>query len=57
MNLISNALKFTNPGGCVYVNIFKGSEPDMINFEIKDTGSGMSKETVKNLGQEYKTFG
>ena len=50
MNLISNALKFTNPGGKIYMNIFKGYEPCLINFEIKDTGSGMSKETIKNLG-------
>ena len=50
MNLISNALKFTNPGGNICINIFKESEPCLINFEVKDTGSGMSKETVKKLG-------
>eukprot|EP00828_Plagiopyla_frontata_P010684 TRINITY_DN1574_c0_g1_i3.p1 TRINITY_DN1574_c0_g1~~TRINITY_DN1574_c0_g1_i3.p1 ORF type:complete len:406 (-),score=54.97 TRINITY_DN1574_c0_g1_i3:120-1337(-) len=57
MNLISNALKFTR-SGWIRVKIYKRSQDrNIIYFEVKDTGSGMSEDVIKKLGGEYSTFG
>jgi signal transduction histidine kinase len=48
-NLINNALKFTPPGGKVYVNI-ESDDPWCV-IKIEDTGSGMSKNDVTLFNQ------
>ena len=54
MNLISNALKFTNSNGKVIIKMFQRAEnPYLIYIKVKDTGSGMAKETIEKLGNEY----
>ena len=30
---------------------------NLIYFEVKDTGSGMTQDVIKTLGGEYNTFG
>ena len=45
-NLISNAVKFTPPGGSVRVTA-KSSEDDGATISIRDTGVGMTEEEVK----------
>lgn len=46
-NLISNALKFTLPGGEVRVEVNESS--DMVMISVVDTGVGMSEEVVSKL--------
>ncbi len=47
-NLISNAIKFTFPGGSININVsFRNSEEALVS--IKDTGFGMSPEILDNL--------
>jgi signal transduction histidine kinase len=46
-NLLSNALKFTNEGGTIYISVKQHGE-HMVT-EIKDTGVGIDEETVGKL--------
>jgi PAS domain S-box-containing protein len=53
-NLISNSIKFTNPGG----NIFISAEDlgNNIKISIEDTGIGMSKEKIQKLFKIEDSF-
>jgi len=46
-NLLSNAIKFTNENGQIEITIQQIE--DQIQFSIKDSGIGISKEDVENL--------
>ncbi len=46
-NLISNAIKYTNKGGNIYITAKKNNEKVLIS--ISDTGIGMSEKTKKSL--------
>lgn len=58
LNLLSNAMKFTKPGGVVGVRIRqKGSAPEgfaAYEFQVKDTGIGMSKEFKKHIFEPFE---
>jgi len=56
INLLNNAIKFTNPGGQVGLDIQKMDEKNgqvLIQFRVSDTGIGMSKEQVTKI---FKPF-
>lgn len=59
MNIISNAVKFTSNGG-VYITIFMSQNendkaiPNTLVIEIRDTGIGMSQETLSQLFQPFQ---
>ncbi len=57
LNLISNAMKFTNPGGTVSIRITqkpcKREGYGLYEFRIKDTGIGMSPEYAKVIFEPF----
>ncbi len=46
-NLVSNAIKFTQPGG--RINIICEAHQNKVNISIKDTGIGMSESSIGKL--------
>ena len=53
INLISNALKFSDKLTGVIELIVSKNQNNLIKFKIKDNGSGMMKQTINNLGKIY----
>lgn len=58
LNLLSNAMKFTKPGGMVSVRILqKGKAPEgfaSYEFQVKDTGVGMSREFLEHVFEPFE---
>jgi PAS domain S-box-containing protein len=52
LNLISNAVKFTDAGGAVMVMARRGADGGIV-FEVRDTGPGMSAEEVEIALQPF----
>jgi signal transduction histidine kinase len=50
-NLISNAIKFTEPGGTVGVSV--KTEGEWAVVSVTDTGCGMSAETLKHVFDKF----
>jgi len=57
LNLVSNAVKFTKPGGTVSIRVIEKSDAPKgyasYLFRVKDTGIGMSKEFQKHLFEPF----
>lgn len=51
INLLSNALKFTNAKGKVFLSLHKDEQ--FVYVQVKDTGCGMSVETGKNIFKKF----
>ena len=51
LNLLSNGIKFTPPGGSVRLVISPGDGG--IRFEVRDTGIGMDESTCRRLFQRF----
>lgn len=57
MNLLSNACKFTEPGGSVVLEATvqkKQEKMDLVRFSVTDTGIGMSEEYLSRLGRPFE---
>lgn len=52
VNLISNAIKFCNPGGTIIIKSF--SVPEGIEFDVEDNGIGIKKEDLLKLFSNEK---
>ncbi len=52
-NLVSNAIKFTNPGGTISVKI-SDINNDFVQISVIDTGIGMNDEELKRIFKKYK---
>lgn len=50
-NLLSNALKFTEPGGTVTLNLY--ADEQYAYVQVKDTGCGMTPETGQNIFKKF----
>lgn len=50
-NLLSNAAKFTGPGGCVAVH--QSVSEEYAEVAVTDTGCGMSKESVRHIFDKF----
>lgn len=51
VNLIDNAIKYTNDGGTVRVSVEEGI--DNINIKVKDTGIGIPKEDINRVFERF----
>jgi len=51
MELLDNAIKFTQPGGSVSIKIEK--EPDFALVQVRDTGIGISAERLSEIFEPY----
>lgn len=58
LNLLGNAMKFTDPGGSIYLRILekmeKSGDEAIYEFHVKDTGIGMSEEFQKSLFEPFE---
>ena len=50
-NLLSNALRFTGPGGSVTIRA--KLEQDRVSFLVEDTGKGIPEEELKHLFEQF----
>ena len=53
VNLLGNAVKFTNEGGCVGLEITGDADNELIKFTVWDTGIGISQEQMSKLFQPF----
>ena len=52
LNVIDNAVKYTNPGGHVLVTV-EDTSPAMIAIQIKDNGQGISKTNLLHIFDRF----
>lgn len=53
-NLVSNAIKFTQPGGTITVKVAEAGN-DFLQISVSDNGVGMDTETMKRLFSKNKS--
>jgi signal transduction histidine kinase len=51
MELVDNAIKFTPPGGSVHIELTK--DDNVLNFQVRDTGIGISAERLSEIFEPY----
>jgi PAS domain S-box-containing protein len=51
LNLISNAIKFSNPNGEIFVNVL--SKEETVEITVKDTGIGIEKQNLDNIFNRF----
>lgn len=57
LNLSSNAVKFTPPGGSIRLDVSRhksGQETDVLRFILSDTGIGMTQEAAARIFQPFE---
>ena len=53
LNLVSNAIKFTDPHGSVNIRTFGVPERSVVRFEVVDTGVGIPEDEMPGLFSEF----
>jgi signal transduction histidine kinase len=56
LNLLSNALKFTPPGGRITLRTDASANGDTVAISLRDTGVGMSAEQTAIVFEPYVQF-
>ncbi len=51
INLIENAIKFTDPNGTIAVNV--DNESDFVKAAVSDSGAGMNEETTQRIFERF----
>lgn len=54
LNLISNAIKFTEPGGTIRVEVMMRAEDGAIALSVADTGIGMDEDEIKIAMEPFR---
>ena len=60
MNLISNAIKFTPPGGTIHLTVEETTDTDMqatYLFKVSDTGIGIKAEDLERIFESFEQTG
>lgn len=57
INLVVNAIKFSDEGGIVTVKVEDISDEHCVRFSVTDRGPGISEERVKSLFQRFNQVG
>ncbi len=54
-NLISNAIKFTPPGGHILIEVSSVTEnrQEMVNIQVRDNGRGISQEDIGRIFERF----
>jgi signal transduction histidine kinase len=52
-NLIDNAIKNTPAGGQVQIRLRRGQQPDRVNLEIGDTGTGIEAQHLPHIFERF----
>jgi len=55
LNLLTNAIKYNRPGGCVRIEATE--DDDCIRLTVEDTGRGMSQTQLNGLFQPFNRLG
>lgn len=51
LNLISNAIKFTNPGGSLFISVI--DKEDTVEIIVRDTGIGIDKQYLDSIFKRF----
>lgn len=51
LNLVTNAIKFTNPSGCIRIRVI--SAAGGVRYEVEDAGPGLTSDEIEQLFERF----